>query len=101
MVVITGAGQVPGLSEIFQSKMELSLGDIAAVVIYFLLILGIGFWVGDTILLHCEDFFNHLPCCDISVSGPATPWDSGGIFPGWEVHVLAPCGRLSLCWQHW
>ena len=26
--------------------MELSLGDVAAVVIYFLLILGIGFWVG-------------------------------------------------------
>ena len=47
---ITKAGQVP---EIFQAKMELSLGDIAAVVIYFLLILGIGFWVGDTIMLPC------------------------------------------------
>ena len=30
--------------------MELSLGDIAAVVIYFLLIIGIGLWVGDILL---------------------------------------------------
>ena len=50
---ITRAGQVPGLSQIFQAKMELSLGDIAAVVIYFLLILGIGFWVDDMIMLPC------------------------------------------------
>ena len=62
--------------------MELSLADITAVVIYFLLVLGIGFWVGT---FHWEA----LMSTSAPVNGQTSPWDCGGIFPGREVHVLA------------
>ena len=75
--------------------MELSLGDVAAVVIYFLLILGIGFWVGDIIR---KNTTNHSSL--ISVPGQTSPRDSGGLLPGREVHVLAARGRLLVCREH-
>ena len=66
-----------GLSGIFEGdqgrtdKMELSLGDIAAVVIYFLLILGIGFWVGRP---QTKDLQPLLSCFSLWSDPTAEQW---------------------------
>ena len=68
--------------------MELSLGDVAAVVIYFLLIIGIGVWVSyfvenisSLVLLNVLLIF--------SVNDETQQRYSWGLLFSWEIYVLA------------
>ena len=104
---ITRAGQVRSGRDIWgrqTNSMELSLGDIAAVVIYFLLILGIGFWVKRA---ETRDLQPFLSCFSLWSDPTAGQWRAiswqGSTCSGcpWEPPSLPEtlAASTSLGWQ--